>query len=86
MIYYPQEHRALWMHSVPQEILDMTPAQERKRQECIYELIHTEQDFVRDLQYVHNVSLLDLSSVQLSLMSHFLLVLGQAIDYRRYHS
>lgn len=44
------------MHSVPQEILDTTPAQERKRQECIYELIHTEQDFVRDLQYVHNVS------------------------------
>ncbi|KAI7886615.1 hypothetical protein K492DRAFT_203143 [Lichtheimia hyalospora FSU 10163] len=49
-----KEHRALWMHSVPQEILDTTPAQERKRQECIYELIHTEQDFVRDLQYVHN--------------------------------
>lgn len=29
--------------------------EELKRQECIYELIYTEQDFVRDLQYVHDV-------------------------------
>ncbi|KAI9267941.1 hypothetical protein BDA99DRAFT_435610 [Phascolomyces articulosus] len=49
-----EETRNLWVHSVPKELVEATPAEERKRQECIYELIHTEQDFVRDLQYVHN--------------------------------
>lgn len=34
-----------------------TPPEERKRQECIYELIYTEEDFSKDLDYVHNVSL-----------------------------
>ncbi|KAI9323223.1 CNH domain-containing protein [Dichotomocladium elegans] len=49
-----EEECSLWMHSVPKELLDATPPEERKRQECIYELIHTEQNFVRDLQYIHN--------------------------------
>ncbi|KAI9491084.1 CNH domain-containing protein [Zychaea mexicana] len=50
-----EEIRNLWMHSVPKELVDATSREERKRQECIYELIYTEQDFVRDLQYVHNL-------------------------------
>ncbi|KAG2227132.1 hypothetical protein INT45_003862 [Circinella minor] len=49
-----EEIRNLWVHSVPKELVEATPREERKRQECIYELIYTEQDFVRDLQYVHN--------------------------------
>lgn len=28
---------------------------EQKRQECIYELIYTEQDFTKDMHYVQNV-------------------------------
>ncbi|KAF7732803.1 RHO1 GDP-GTP exchange protein 2 [Apophysomyces ossiformis] len=49
-----QETRNLWIHSVPQDVVDATPPEERKRQECIYELIYTEEDFVKDLRYVHN--------------------------------
>ncbi|KAI8979297.1 CNH domain-containing protein [Mycotypha africana] len=49
-----EEHRRLWSHSVPEHIFQSTPTEERKRQECIYELIYTEQDFVRDLQYLHD--------------------------------
>ncbi|RCI05139.1 RHO1 GDP-GTP exchange protein 2 [Rhizopus stolonifer] len=44
----------LWSQSVPEHVLEVTLPEERKRQECIYELIYTEQDFVRDLQYLHD--------------------------------
>ncbi|KAI8365275.1 uncharacterized protein BYT42DRAFT_523618 [Radiomyces spectabilis] len=43
----------LWMHSVPKEIVEATDPRERKRQECIFELIYTEQNFVEDLHYLH---------------------------------
>ncbi|KAI7883435.1 Dbl homology domain-containing protein [Lichtheimia hyalospora FSU 10163] len=46
--------RALWIHSVPKDVVAATPPEERKRQECIYELIYTEEDFSKDLDYVHN--------------------------------
>ncbi|CAO3582374.1 unnamed protein product [Absidia cylindrospora] len=49
-----EEERSLWIHSVPKTVLDATSKEEMKRQECIYELIYTEADFVKDLQYVHN--------------------------------
>ncbi|ORZ25987.1 CNH domain-domain-containing protein [Absidia repens] len=49
-----EEERSLWIHSVPKAVLDATSKEEMKRQECIYELIYTEADFVKDLQYVHN--------------------------------
>lgn len=29
---------------------------EQKRQECIYELIYTEEDFAKDMHYVQDVS------------------------------
>ncbi|KAI9024369.1 hypothetical protein CLU79DRAFT_746769 [Phycomyces nitens] len=44
----------LWRHSIPKQILDTITAKERKRQECIFELIYTEQDFVKDLKYISN--------------------------------
>lgn len=44
------------MQSVPSGIIASTPIEEQKRQERIYELINTEQDYARDLRYVHNVS------------------------------
>jgi hypothetical protein len=34
-----------------------TPDIEKKRQECIYELIYTEEDFTKDLNYMQDVSL-----------------------------
>lgn len=49
-----EEDTRLWSQSVPENVVEATLPEERKRQECIYELIYTEQDFVRDLQYVHD--------------------------------
>ncbi|KAI7903164.1 CNH domain-containing protein [Cokeromyces recurvatus] len=38
-----------WSNTVSPETLKKTPAKEMKRQEAIYELIYTEEDYVRDL-------------------------------------
>lgn len=42
----------MWIHSVSAEILASTPDNEKKRQEAINEVIYTERDFVRDLEYL----------------------------------
>ncbi|KAI9280723.1 CNH domain-containing protein [Sporodiniella umbellata] len=42
----------LWLHTVPKLISSKVSSQERCRQENIFELIYTEQDFVNDLNYV----------------------------------
>lgn len=42
----------LWIHSVPQEVVNSVSDQEKKRQEAINEVIYTERDFVRDLEYL----------------------------------
>ncbi|KAI7901263.1 CNH domain-containing protein [Cokeromyces recurvatus] len=47
-----EDNTRLWSQSIPENIVESTLPIERKRQECIYELIYTEQDFVKDLQYV----------------------------------
>ncbi|ORE01506.1 hypothetical protein BCV72DRAFT_236298 [Rhizopus microsporus var. microsporus] len=49
-----EETNSLWIHSVPGSIVEATSSQEIKRQESIYELIYTERNFVRDLQYIDN--------------------------------
>ncbi|CEG73213.1 hypothetical protein RMATCC62417_08637 [Rhizopus microsporus] len=49
-----EETNSLWIHSVPGSIVEATSPQEIKRQESIYELIYTERNFVRDLQYIDN--------------------------------
>ena len=51
-----QETGTLWIHSVSQEILDSVDDTEKKRQEAINEVIYTERDFVRDLEYLRDVS------------------------------
>ncbi|GAA5812901.1 hypothetical protein MFLAVUS_006362 [Mucor flavus] len=50
-----EQLRSLWRHSVPLNIVMGTNGIEQKRQECIYELIYTEQDFTKDMHYVQNV-------------------------------
>ncbi|KAK9768512.1 RHO1 GDP-GTP exchange protein 2 [Basidiobolus ranarum] len=45
-----QKRIDLWIESVPKEISDSLSKSERKRQEIIFELIYTENDFVRDLE------------------------------------
>ncbi|KAK7056393.1 RHO1 GDP-GTP exchange protein 2 [Paramarasmius palmivorus] len=45
----------LWIHSVPQEIVNSVSDKEKKRQEAINEVIYTEKDFVRDMEYLRDV-------------------------------
>nr|KIR47597.1 rho guanyl-nucleotide exchange factor [Cryptococcus bacillisporus CA1280] len=50
-----KETGTLWIHSVSQEILDSVDDKEKKRQEAINEVIYTERDFVRDLEYLRDL-------------------------------
>lgn len=50
-----QEPGSLWIHSVPQDVIDSTSDSEKKRQEAINEVFYTERDFVRDLEYLRDV-------------------------------
>jgi hypothetical protein len=52
---YYQEPGTLWVHSVPQEIVDSVSDAEKSRQEAINEVIYTERDFVRDMEYLRDV-------------------------------
>lgn len=45
---------ALWAETVSKEIFDSVSEQERKRQELLNEVIYTERDFVRDLEYLRD--------------------------------
>ncbi|GAA5828126.1 hypothetical protein JCM5353_005229 [Sporobolomyces roseus] len=49
-----REPGTLWIHSVPQDIIDSTSDSEKKRQEGINEVFYTERDFVRDLEYLRD--------------------------------
>lgn len=46
----------LWANSVSKAVLETVGVEERKRQEAINELIFTERDFVKDLEYLRDVS------------------------------
>lgn len=45
---------ALWAETVSREIFESVSEQERKRQELINEVVYTERDFVRDLEYLRD--------------------------------
>ncbi|KAF9199046.1 RHO1 GDP-GTP exchange protein 2, partial [Haplosporangium sp. Z 27] len=49
-----KKDQRLWITSVPKEVSDSVSADEKKRQEVIYELIYTEKDFVNDLKYLND--------------------------------
>ncbi|UZJ52720.1 hypothetical protein CBS101457_002040 [Exobasidium rhododendri] len=49
-----KDQGALWAESVSEEILKSVSDEERKRQELINEVIYTERDFVRDLEYLRD--------------------------------
>ena len=42
---------------MPQEIVNSVSDTEKKRQEAINEVIYTERDFVRDMEYLRDVRL-----------------------------
>ncbi|VVT44974.1 uncharacterized protein SAPINGB_P000596 [Magnusiomyces paraingens] len=48
-----KEHK-LWIHTVSKDIVDSVSDKEKKRQEVICELIYTERDFVKDLEYLRD--------------------------------
>lgn len=82
---------ALWANSVSKAVLDGVDAEERKRQEAINELIFTERDFVKDMEYLRDVSL----PVSIDQTGRFstdhgvsvvALVLGEASSDERCHS
>ncbi|GAN05538.1 CNH-domain-containing protein [Mucor ambiguus] len=51
-IYEVEKHQQLWSQTIDDYIVLSTPATERKRQETIFELIYTEENFLNDLDYV----------------------------------
>lgn len=52
----------LWIHTVSKEIADSVDDKEKKRQEVICEVIYTERDFVKDLEYLRDFWIKPLSS------------------------
>ncbi|KAF8268770.1 CNH domain-containing protein [Lactarius quietus] len=57
-----EEPGLLWIHTVSKEIVDSVSDQEKRRQEAINEVIYTERDFVRDMEYLRDVWVAPLSA------------------------
>ena len=47
-------NRKLWIHTVSKEVADSVSEREQKRQEVLSELMYTERDFVKDLEYLRD--------------------------------
>ncbi|PNS17970.1 hypothetical protein CAC42_3929 [Sphaceloma murrayae] len=48
------DEQRLWINTVSPEVADSVDERERKRQEVIAELMYTERDFVKDLEYLRD--------------------------------
>ena len=48
------EEQKLWINTVPKDVADSVSDKEKKRQEVISELMYTERDFVKDLEYLRD--------------------------------
>ena len=57
----PDEQK-LWINTVSQEVADSVGEREKKRQEVISEIMYTERDFVKDLEYLRDFWILPLRS------------------------
>jgi hypothetical protein len=73
LVEHVVEPGLLWIHTVPKEIVDSVSDQEKRRQEAINEVIYTERDFVRDMEYLRDVCL------------HFLILLTMCVLIGRIH-
>ncbi|KAF3917047.1 hypothetical protein ABW21_db0208163 [Orbilia brochopaga] len=49
-----EKEQKLWIHSVSKEVAESVSDSEKKRQEVICEVIYTERDFVKDLEYLRD--------------------------------
>lgn len=57
----PDEQK-LWINTVSQEVADSVSEREKKRQEVISEIMYTERDFVKDLEYLRDFWIMPLRS------------------------
>ncbi|KAI9653140.1 MAG: RHO1 GDP-GTP exchange protein 2 [Bathelium mastoideum] len=48
----PGDEQKLWINTVSKEVADSVDEKEKKRQEVISEIMYTERDFVKDLEYL----------------------------------
>lgn len=48
------EEQKLWINTVSKEVADSVDEREKKRQEVISEMMYTERDFVKDLEYLRD--------------------------------
>ncbi|KAJ5775623.1 uncharacterized protein N7511_000634 [Penicillium nucicola] len=48
------DNQKLWISTVPKEVSDSVDDHEKKRQEIIFEIMYTERDFVKDLEYLRD--------------------------------
>ncbi|OJJ48333.1 hypothetical protein ASPZODRAFT_62972 [Penicilliopsis zonata CBS 506.65] len=48
------DDQKLWINMVPKEVSDSLDDREKKRQEIIFEIMYTERDFVKDLEYLRD--------------------------------
>ncbi|GAB1197064.1 hypothetical protein APSETT444_006345 [Aspergillus pseudonomiae] len=48
------DNQKLWINMVPKEVSDSIDDREKKRQEIIFEIMYTERDFVKDLEYLRD--------------------------------
>lgn len=63
------EDQKLWINMVPKEIADTLEDKEKKRQEIIFEIMYTERDFVKDLEYLRDFWMRPLRSAHNSSLS-----------------
>ena len=73
------EAGTLWIHSVPKEVADTLSDTEKKRQEAINEVIYTERDFVRDMEYLKEVGSSDLGWFDIKMVILMILFLFQCL-------
>lgn len=63
------EDQKLWINMVPKEVSDTVDDREKKRQEIIFEVMYTERDFVKDLEYLRDFWMRPLRSANNSSLS-----------------
>ena len=63
-------------------MVDSVSDQEKKRQEAINEVIYTERDFVRDMEYLRDVSVSRMEVAKMLKQISALLALDQALEHR----
>lgn len=57
-----QDEQKLWINTVSKEVADSVGDKEKKRQEVISEIMYTERDFVKDLEYLRDFWIMPLRS------------------------